>query len=163
MRWTHLLAAVLGAAVVAAAGSIAWASIPDAGGVIHGCFDTSTGALRVIDTDRGDTCSQSEQSLDWNQRGPSAPVLGARVNEDGRLLLGSGVLDVRHLAIGEYQVQFRLDIASCYMSLVANGHPGEVAGEPDPRDGSVVDVETFDSRGRPADGTFYLVATCPAG
>jgi len=163
MRWTHILAAMLGAVAVAAAGSIAWASIPDQSGVIHGCYDTSTGALRVIDTDRGDMCSETEQSLDWNQRGPSAPVLGARVTGEGRLLLGSGVVDVRHVATGEYQVQFGLNIAACYMSLISNGHPGEVAGEPDQRDDTVVDVEAFDSKGRPADGTFYLVVTCPTG
>src|SRR5262249_55277841 len=88
-------------------------------------------------------------------------VLGARVAADGRLLLGSGVVTVDHVAIGEHAVEFGLDIASRYMSLVANGHPGENSGEPG-RDPNTVYVETFTSAGRPADGTFYLVPACPA-
>ena len=38
-------------AALAAAGGVAYSSIPDAQGVIHGCYDDTTGALRVIDTD----------------------------------------------------------------------------------------------------------------
>ena len=38
-------------ALVIAVSGVAVASIPDAGGVIHGCISTRTGALRVIDTE----------------------------------------------------------------------------------------------------------------
>jgi hypothetical protein len=31
----------------------AWASIPDSGGVIHGCYKPSDGKLHVIDTEAG--------------------------------------------------------------------------------------------------------------
>lgn len=55
------------------AGATALASIPDAIGVIHGCFRTSTGALRVIDSDAGETCRSGETSLNWNQQGPTGP------------------------------------------------------------------------------------------
>jgi Collagen triple helix repeat (20 copies) len=54
------------------AGTAAYAgvsSIPDASGVIHGCF-SSTGSLRVIDTAAGQTCRKHETSLTWNQAGP---------------------------------------------------------------------------------------------
>jgi hypothetical protein len=37
---------------------IALAAIPDAGGVIHGCYDTKRGDLRVIDTEVGQTCEK---------------------------------------------------------------------------------------------------------
>ena len=52
------------------------ASIPDANGVIHGCYNVSlahgnpTGALRVIDTAKVDGhCASWEAPLNWNQRG----------------------------------------------------------------------------------------------
>jgi hypothetical protein len=57
------------------------ASIPDASGVIHGCYNTSlahgnpTGALRVIDTGAANGhCASWEAPLDWNQRGPTGPT-----------------------------------------------------------------------------------------
>jgi hypothetical protein len=51
---------------------VARATIPDARGVIHGCYSTRTGALRVVGT--GATCSASEASLTWNQTGPKGPA-----------------------------------------------------------------------------------------
>jgi hypothetical protein len=47
---------------------LALASIPDSNGIIHGCYKTSGGALRVINTDRGQTCGTGERALKWNQR-----------------------------------------------------------------------------------------------
>jgi hypothetical protein len=60
---------LLAVAVVAAAvgGSIAWATIPDAGGVIHACYG-GKGALRVID-DSIDSCKPTETALAWNVQG----------------------------------------------------------------------------------------------
>jgi len=55
---------------------IAWASIPDSSGVIHGCRKTANpgaGALIVIDTDAGQTCPSGFTALDWNQTGPVGP------------------------------------------------------------------------------------------
>ena len=50
-------------------GGVAFASIPGADGVIHGCFAKSTGRLRVINTDRGMDCARGERRLSWNQAG----------------------------------------------------------------------------------------------
>lgn len=69
--------------VIALGAGVAYAAIPDAGGVIHGCFKKSggdddddggngKGSLRVIDTDKGERCKKSETALDWNQRGRRA-------------------------------------------------------------------------------------------
>lgn len=71
-------ALVLGVAVLAgsAAAVIAYASIPDAGGVIHGCYQKNAGSLRVIDPST-DSCRSSEVPLNWNQTGP-AGATGAR-------------------------------------------------------------------------------------
>jgi hypothetical protein len=53
-------------AVVGAIAGVALATIPDSSGVIHGCYDNKTGGLRVIDTDKGHTCTKSETALTWN-------------------------------------------------------------------------------------------------
>lgn len=58
---------IVGALLVA--GGIAYATIPDEGGVIHACYQKNQGALRVIDTDKAQPCSSSETPLTWNQTG----------------------------------------------------------------------------------------------
>ena len=67
------LGLISGAAAVLA-GGVAYATIPDSQGVIHGCYTPNpTGQLRVIDTDKGQTCKTGEQALSWNQTGPQGP------------------------------------------------------------------------------------------
>jgi hypothetical protein len=60
---------VLAAALV---GGVAWATIPDAAGVINGCYRTSLddqkGQLRVVDDP--DSCRSNETPIRWNQEGP---------------------------------------------------------------------------------------------
>jgi hypothetical protein len=62
---------VAGGVAALALGSFAFAAIPD-GGVIHACYSTSTGAVRVTDTatNMPKGCSSKETALDWNQQGP---------------------------------------------------------------------------------------------
>jgi hypothetical protein len=60
--------------LILATATVAVASIPDGSGVIHGCRDNKSGALRVIDTDRGQTCRSGETTLTWNQAGPQGPA-----------------------------------------------------------------------------------------
>jgi hypothetical protein len=64
-RW---VAAMIAAAVVAT-GSLAYAAIPDAGGVIHSCFTKSSGAWRVIDAEAGQACKANEAPLDLYSKG----------------------------------------------------------------------------------------------
>jgi hypothetical protein len=59
-RW---LVSIVVTALVAT-GGIAYATIPDAGGVVHTCYTKSSGAWRVIDTDLGQTCKSNEAALD---------------------------------------------------------------------------------------------------
>ena len=59
-RW--LVAAV--ALTAAVTGGIAYAAIPDAGGVIHSCYTKSSGAWRVVDADAGQACKSNEAALD---------------------------------------------------------------------------------------------------
>jgi hypothetical protein len=70
-----VLALAVGGAVFGIASAVQ-ASIPDASGVIHGCYNTSlargnpTGALRVIDTSKANgVCASWETALNWNQKG----------------------------------------------------------------------------------------------
>jgi Collagen triple helix repeat (20 copies) len=47
-------------------------SIPDASGVIHGCFKKSDGTIRVIDNSVT-SCGSNETSIAWNMSGPIGP------------------------------------------------------------------------------------------
>jgi hypothetical protein len=59
-------------ALVVALGGVAYATIPDSNGTIHGCAQRSNGNLRVVES--SSDCRNSEQALDWNQQGrPGAP------------------------------------------------------------------------------------------
>ncbi len=63
-----LVALVIAGALLA--GGIAYATIPDGSGVIHGCYLKGLGTLRVIDTGKAQTCSSFETPLTWSQTGP---------------------------------------------------------------------------------------------
>ena len=55
-------------AVLALVGAgIAYGAIPDASGVIHGCYSTKNGALRVVGP--AAKCATGELALSWNQKG----------------------------------------------------------------------------------------------
>ena len=60
--------------VSAAAGGIAWASVPDSNGVIHGCYSvngakaTNGTQLNIINSDAA-SCSKGKQAVTWNQTG----------------------------------------------------------------------------------------------
>jgi hypothetical protein len=77
-RGFWLLAA--SAAGLALVGGIAYAAIPDSGGVIHTCFKPSDAtksggaALTVIDSQSGGTCKAGDTALTFNQQGPPGPM-----------------------------------------------------------------------------------------
>ena len=64
---------VCAVALSAAGAGIAYATIPDSAGVIHGCYQKDVGTLRVIDPSTGDTCRASESPISWSQTGPAGP------------------------------------------------------------------------------------------
>ena len=69
-RWAIAAIALL---VLLVAGGVAYATIPDDHGVIHGCYTRSGGALRVIDA--GVTnCTSKETALNWSVTGPEGPA-----------------------------------------------------------------------------------------
>ncbi len=82
LRKTLILLAV--AAVAAGASTFAYASIPDASGLIHSCYHVNgqgqvdgSAQLRVIDpasqNKDGKACKKDENELDWNQQGIQGP------------------------------------------------------------------------------------------
>ena len=62
--------AALGAALVVAGGSIAYASIPDESGVLNACY-LSGGQLRLSEDA---SCRANESPVSWNQTGPEGPA-----------------------------------------------------------------------------------------
>ena len=66
------LLVTMAAAVVAAlvAGGVAYATIPDSSGVIHGCYQKSGGALSVINASVTG-CAKTQTELQWNVQGPT--------------------------------------------------------------------------------------------
>jgi hypothetical protein len=52
----------------------AFATIPSTNGnTISGCYAKSSGALRAIDAESGQTCSRNDLPLTWNVRGVPGP------------------------------------------------------------------------------------------
>ena len=64
VRWSWCVSALL-LGVVALGGSAAVAAIPQ-GNFINSCRNSTTGALRVIDPSKGDTCGAGEVFLRWS-------------------------------------------------------------------------------------------------
>ncbi|MGA0878946.1 MAG: hypothetical protein ACO3SP_07480, partial [Ilumatobacteraceae bacterium] len=52
-----------------AGSGFAIAAIPDSNGTISSCVTVKSGAIRLIDTDKGQTCRKSERLLTWSQTG----------------------------------------------------------------------------------------------
>lgn len=63
-------ALLVSAAAASALAAIAYASIPDANGVIHGCYKKSGGTLRVIDSATAQCDERNETPVQWSQTGP---------------------------------------------------------------------------------------------
>jgi hypothetical protein len=73
------LLAALVVVVAATVGGIAYASIPDSGGVIHGCYSangangTNGTELNIINRDSA-SCSKGQQEITWGQTGRQGPA-----------------------------------------------------------------------------------------
>jgi hypothetical protein len=73
VRLAIFIAALASGAVAVA---LAAGAIPDASGVIHGCYVSGTGQLRVYDNQSATAkkCASNESPLNWNQQGPAGPA-----------------------------------------------------------------------------------------
>ncbi|MFF3062792.1 hypothetical protein [Streptomyces sp. NPDC057909] len=63
-------AALTAGIIIASAGSVAYASIPDSNGTIHACVGKYSGISRIIDGSIKTCDPNVEDSLNWNQAGP---------------------------------------------------------------------------------------------
>ena len=68
----HVAGAVVAFAALAGTG-IAYASIPGPDAVIHGCYNTTNGILRVVDSAKI-TCAKGEKQIQWSQTGAQGPA-----------------------------------------------------------------------------------------
>jgi hypothetical protein len=66
-RAVQILVIAVAAGIGGAA--VAYATIPDSNGLIHGCYKTGNGDLRVIDG-AGGSCKPGETALNWTQIKP---------------------------------------------------------------------------------------------
>lgn len=95
---------VIGIVAIAAWGVATVTGIPDSAGVFHACFDTSSGAVRLVQ-DPG-KCKVSEQATRWNQAGvdisPQIPII---LRGDGTIIRGSG-FTAESVSTGTYRLDF---------------------------------------------------------
>jgi hypothetical protein len=76
MRLKLIIAATLSVAILALAGSIAYAVIPDSSGVVHTCYSQAVGTWRPIDYPNAQ-CRKGETLLDlYSKAGADAAFLG---------------------------------------------------------------------------------------
>jgi hypothetical protein len=71
MRKSVKVAVATGATLALGAG-VAFATVPDSKGVIHGCRNIKTGVLRAVDYPTH-KCASTERGLNWNYKGPTGP------------------------------------------------------------------------------------------
>lgn len=70
MRRILIVVAAVGALLLV--GGVAYASIPGPDGVIHGCYKTTDGSARIIDSTA--TCPNGYTAINWSQTGPQGPA-----------------------------------------------------------------------------------------
>lgn len=70
-KYKLLAAAFLVIGVSGGAAIGVMAAIPDTNGVIHGCYRTSSGILRVVDSPT-QACNSNETAINWQQNGAQA-------------------------------------------------------------------------------------------
>ena len=83
-------------------GGVAYAAIPDAGGVIHGCYRTANpakGALTVVDSEAGGVCPSGTAELNWNQTGPQGAT-GATGPQGSAAILPTGTFTGARMLVG---------------------------------------------------------------
>ena len=111
MTTTLLRRAGVAAATGALTVGIVYASIPDAAGVIHGCYAKSGDMIRVIDTAVA-TCRPGETALAWSVGGPT------------------GVLTVGTADLGTTKSVVVPDLGAVNVSCPATyPSPGDIAGD----------------------------------
>src|SRR5919197_4648738 len=79
LRRRTIVVAITAVAALAAAGGIAYATIPDSGNVYTACMLKGVGTIRLIDKSLPSTnlmsrCTDKETEISWNQAGQPGPA-----------------------------------------------------------------------------------------
>lgn len=91
----RIVVGVVGLAAAGAVGAgVAYASIPGSNGVINGCYKSSGGDLKVIDSSA--SCASGYKPLNWNQAGPQGPA-GANGVSGLETRVASGAADAESI------------------------------------------------------------------
>lgn len=72
LRQINRRTVLLSASALVISTVVAYASIPDANGILHGCYKRTGGQLRVIDGSTS-SCDGNELPVQWSQTGPQGP------------------------------------------------------------------------------------------
>jgi hypothetical protein len=95
---------VIGVAAAAVWGVAVSAGVPDANGVIHACFNRTSGAVRLIEFE--DKCRTDEQRVSWNQAGvDTTPQISIILNADATIRKGTGFTS-ESAGEGLYRLEF---------------------------------------------------------
>ena len=138
MRRALIGAIGVGVGIALGGAGMAFSAIPDPNGFIHGCVNTATGALRVIDPANDETCTANENPLNFNQQGPQgvpgkpgtpAVKLFARLSSTGTVRGGSGVTTVSHNSTGIYDLTFAQDVTNCAATASVDGNENTGDGD----------------------------------
>jgi hypothetical protein len=125
--------AIAAGVLIVAITSVAYATIPANDGTITGCYKTVNGDLRVIDNGAGQACHQDEQTLTWNQTGPTGPtgttpaLTITRVKNS--LIANAGLAQVNATCPAGYELTGGASGTDSQSQLVSEG-PGADFGQP---------------------------------
>lgn len=165
--------ALAAVALAVALGGVAFAAIPDGGGVFNACYDNATGAVRLVDKQPTD-CTGGETGASWNQTGLRGPSTGYVARRNGNFGHADGRLRmVRQVVVpaGSYVIQSEVTAysqrreslgATCVLDTVSGGDRNELdvshAIVPaQPHGGSKVQLVNMDSTQLAAGATVRLL------
>jgi hypothetical protein len=143
-RWAAL-GVIVGAL---AAGGIAYASIPDTGGMFHACYKTVGGQVRLVES--ANDCNGSETATTWSQTGQLA---WAHVAGDGTVLGSSGNVTVARASPGVY----------CVGVAGGTSHAAMAVLDSAANVGGTIQTGVFSASGCPSNADDILIVTRPHG
>lgn len=63
LTWPGRLAVAIAVVLGVGTSAVTWAAVPSNGGTVSSCYNTTTGAVRVIDPSAGQSCTSAERAL----------------------------------------------------------------------------------------------------
>jgi hypothetical protein len=125
--------------VVIGLGGVAFATIPDSSGTIHGCYQKTSGNLRVVESPS--VCRSSEVAISWNQEGrpgsSSVTPLGdvTLALGESRVLLSEGPITLTarcRAGLTAYVVVSTTQDHTAFSGGFSQGREGELQAGPPP-------------------------------